>query len=127
MDAREMLEARHAELEDLFHEISCTRDGETRRTIFEDIAAKIALHGELVTNGPLSRSGNAVSRARVERLVAELQVPSGDDRAWGMRLQSLQEEMEQVMDELEAHLVPAFELFPRTLGSQASGAVAVAA
>jgi hypothetical protein len=110
MDAIEMLEAQHAELEDLFHEMSGARDAATKQLIFEDIAATLSVHKELLARGPWLLAQISQARPSVDRLVAELRQQSVTDRTFDANLMTLQEELECEMDELETALIAS----PRT-------------
>jgi hypothetical protein len=116
MDAIEILEAQHAELEDLFHEMSGARDADTKRLIFADIAATLAVHREVLSRGPWRPDQIAMSRPSVDRLMAELRQASVTDRSFDANLMTLQEALEREMDELETAFVassrPATKFVP---------------
>jgi hypothetical protein len=112
MNAIEVLETQHGELDDLFHEISGAKDAVTMRLIVGDISDKLALLGALELH-ILRRVGAAraaVPRVRDEKvgaLVAILQSAAAADRtAVEAKIAALQEEIELDLEAVTRDLEP---------------------
>lgn len=114
MDAIELLEQQHREVEDLFEAFE---DADDKRAVFEQIADALAVHTEIEEKifypATLdSRTEDSLQEAiqehlQMKRLIADLLSMSPDDPAFAAKVKVLEEEVEHHVEEEENELFPA--------------------
>ena len=116
MDAIELLEEQHREVEALFEEIEQASDAEEKRDLFEEIADQLTVHAlieerhfypavkEKRTEDILLES--LEEHLSIKRLLADLLKLSPEDEQFDAKLKVLQEQVEHHVEEEEGELFP---------------------
>jgi hemerythrin superfamily protein len=115
MDAIELLEEQHREVEDLFEEIA-EAEADEKREIFEEIADQLAIHATIEERHfyPAVRdaSTDEILRRSVEehlavkRLITEILDQRASDEELEAKIKLLEEEVEKHVEEEETQLFP---------------------
>jgi hemerythrin superfamily protein len=116
MDAIDMLKKQHREVEGLFRDLSKSESGGPRRKTFERIADALAIHAtieerhfypsvkEKATEEILLAS--VQEHLEIKRALADLLALDVDDEEFEAKVLTLQEEVEQHVEEEETDLFP---------------------
>src|SRR5688572_10380653 len=116
MNAIEMLEAQHREVDELFQQLDETEDDEECEQLFVQLADKLAMHAKIEE----THFYPAVKAARTEdillesleehlaikRCLADLVDMDVDDETFEAKLKVLQEQVEHHVEEEETELFP---------------------
>lgn len=116
MDAIQLLEEQHREVEGLFEEIEQASDAEEKRELFEEIADQLTVHALIEERHfypavKEKRTEDILLEAleehlSIKRLLADLLKLSPDDDQFDAKLKVLQEQVEHHVEEEEGDLFP---------------------
>jgi hemerythrin superfamily protein len=116
MDAIDMLKKQHREVEGLFQEFSKAESAGTRRNVFDKIADALAIHATIEERhfypSVKERATEEILLASVEehleikRTIADLLALDADDEGFEAQVMTLQEEVQQHVEEEETDLFP---------------------
>ena len=117
MDAIELLEKQHNEVEDLFARIEHDSDDDEKVVLFQELADNLAAHTTVEERifypAAYASSTEAMLREAVEehlaikRVIADLLVMSPDDENFDAKIKVLREQVEHHIEEEEERLFPA--------------------
>jgi hemerythrin superfamily protein len=116
MDAIELLESQHREVEELFSEIEHAGEPATKESLFEELADKLAIHAAIEEH----HFYPAVKAARTEdillealeehlgikRVLADLLKTDADDQTFDAKIKVLKETVSHHVEEEESDLFP---------------------
>jgi len=103
MDAIEMLESQHREVEALFSRIGKARDAAKKTALFEELADKLAMHAAIEEH----HFYPAVKAKRTEDILLEsLEEIDADDETFDAKIKVLEEQVSHHVEEEETDLFP---------------------
>ena len=117
MDAIELLENQHNEVEELFARIEHDSDDDEKVELFQELADTLAAHATIEERifypAAYASKTEAMLREAVEehlaikRVIADLLVMTPDDENFDAKIKVLREQVEHHVEEEEEHLFPA--------------------
>ena len=115
MNAIDMLEEQHREVDDLFEELSDAK-GQRKEDLFAEIADKLAVHAAIEERNfyPAVRERRTEDivlesmeeHLQIKRVLVDLMSTDIQDRAFDARVKVLKEEVEHHVEEEESELFP---------------------
>ena len=124
MDAIELLESQHREVEDLFSEIEDAGDTAAKTALFEELADKLAIHAAIEEHHfypavKAERTEDILLEALeehlgIKRVLADLLKTDADDQTFDAKIKVLKETVSHHVEEEESDLFPKVrKLFDR--------------
>lgn len=116
MDATELLKRQHAEVKELFGQFKGAQDEEDKRSLFEEIADRLAAHSEIeeklfypaVCVGELMEvlEEAVEEHLSIKRLIADLLELNATDETFDAKMKVLRQQVEHHVEEEEGELLP---------------------
>jgi hemerythrin superfamily protein len=116
MDAIELLESQHREVEDLFSEIEDAGDTAAKTALFEELADKLAIHAAIEEHHfypavKAERTEDILLEALeehlgIKRVLADLLKTDADDQTFDAKIKVLKETVSHHVEEEESDLFP---------------------
>ncbi|HET6146829.1 MAG TPA: hemerythrin domain-containing protein [Polyangia bacterium] len=116
MDAIELLESQHREVEELFSEIEDAGDTATKAALFEELADKLAIHAAIEEHHfypavKADRTEDILLEALeehlgIKRVLADLLKTEADDETFDAKIKVLKETVSHHVEEEESDLFP---------------------
>ena len=116
MSAIDLLESQHREVEKLFKQLEKAKSGQSKTTLFEEIADKLAIHAAIEEHHfyPTVRENRTEDillesleeHVTIKRTLADLLKIDGDDETFEAKIKVLKEQVEHHVEEEESDLFP---------------------
>jgi hemerythrin superfamily protein len=116
MDAIELLESQHREVEDLFSQIEETSDTSAKAELFDELADKLAIHAAIEEHHfypsvKAERTEDILLESleehlSIKRILADLLQTDADDDTFDAKIKVLKETVSHHVDEEESDLFP---------------------
>ena len=116
MNAVDLLESQHREVEDLFSEIEEAKDAKTKNQLFEQIADALAIHAAIEEHHfypavKAKRTEDILLEALeehlgIKRVIADLLKIDASDETFDAKVKVLKEQVEHHVEEEESDLFP---------------------
>jgi len=116
MDAIELLESQHREVEELFSEIEHAGEAATKEALFEELADKLAIHAAIEEHQfypavKAQRTEDILLEALeehlgIKRVLADLLKTDADDETFDAKIKVLKETVSHHVEEEESDLFP---------------------
>jgi hemerythrin superfamily protein len=116
MDAIELLESQHREVEDLFSQIEETSDTSAKAELFDELADKLAIHAAIEEHHfypsvKAERTEDILLESleehlSIKRILADLLQTDADDDTFDAKIKVLKETVTHHVDEEESDLFP---------------------
>lgn len=116
MDAIELLEEQHREVEDLFEELEAADESDEKQELFAELADNLAIHATIEERHfyPLVREKRTEEillealeeHLAVKRVLADLMALKPDDPTFDAKVKVLKEQVEHHVEEEETDLFP---------------------
>jgi hemerythrin superfamily protein len=116
MDAIQLLESQHREVEDLFEEIEGSNDNDEKTELFEELADKLAVHASIEEHHfyPAVKDRRTKDillesleeHLAIKRILADLLESSAEDETFDAQIKVLKETVSHHVEEEEGDLFP---------------------